>query len=201
MFTVDRIVSSYHHSNAYVLGLCDDQIIVIDPGDPNIATLKSLTIQINKNISAVVLTHEHSDHCSGVNPLYAQQPFDLICTEACGKNISHNKQNFSFYIEEINTFEINIPFNPVRDFESLSFNGRLFTFVATPGHSPGSMCIITGNSVFTGDTLLNNIKTPLTFPHSNRKHYAESIEKLNNLLKPGMMVYPGHGDAFEWKGF
>jgi len=74
--------------------------------------------------------------------------------------------------------------------------GTGFTFISTPGHSPGSVCIFTKDAVFTGDTLLNNTKTPLTFPHSNRNDYANSIQKLKTLLKPGITVYPGHGEAF-----
>jgi len=74
--------------------------------------------------------------------------------------------------------------------------GTEFTSIATPGHSPGSACIFTKDAVFTGDTLLNNTKTPLTFPHSNRNDYANSIQKIKPLLKPGMTIYPGHGEPF-----
>jgi len=59
-----------------------------------------------------------------------------------------------------------------------------------------NVCIFTKDAVFTGDTLLNNTKTPLTFPHSNRKDYANSIQKLKTLLNPGMTIFPGHGEAF-----
>jgi glyoxylase-like metal-dependent hydrolase (beta-lactamase superfamily II) len=59
-----------------------------------------------------------------------------------------------------------------------------------------NVCIFTKDAVFTGDTLLNNTKTPLTFPLSNRKYYTNSIQKIKTLLKPGMTIYPGHGVAF-----
>jgi glyoxylase-like metal-dependent hydrolase (beta-lactamase superfamily II) len=59
-----------------------------------------------------------------------------------------------------------------------------------------NVCIFTKDAEFTGDTLLNNTKIPLTFPHSNHKDYANSIQKIKPLLKPGMTIYPGHGESF-----
>jgi len=58
------------------------------------------------------------------------------------------------------------------------------------------VCIFTHDAFFTGDTLLNNSKTPLTFPRSNLNDYANAIQKIKPLLKPGMTIYPGHGEAF-----
>jgi glyoxylase-like metal-dependent hydrolase (beta-lactamase superfamily II) len=51
-------------------------------------------------------------------------------------------------------------------------------------------------AIWVGRRDTNNTKTPLTFPHSNRKDYANSIQKLKALIKPGTTIYPGHGEAF-----
>ena len=176
----------------------DHEIILIDPGDPDISAITNWLNHNTKQIRAVLLTHEHADHCAGVNALHEMQSFNLFCSQACYTTIGNSKQNLSFYHSDIETFEVKIPARIIQDGESFLIGELSFTFMETPGHSPGSMCIFAGNAVFTGDTLLNNIKTPLTFPHSNRKQYAASIEKLKNLLKPGMIIHPGHGEAFEW---
>lgn len=198
---VTRFISSYHSSNAFIIELQNNEIAIIDPGDPDINSTKDWLLESNYCIGNVILTHEHADHCAGLNTLYQFQPFRLFCSEACAKNIALGKQNFSFYIDIIDAFEIHLPSIIIKDGEVKNIGGTDFTFIETPGHSPGSMCIFANNSVFTGDTLLNNIKTPLTFPHSNRKHYAESLEKLKSLILPGMAIYPGHGEPFNFESW
>ena len=73
-----------------------------------------------------------------------------------------------------------------------------FLFMETPGHSPGGACIFTSDAVFTGDTILNQMKAPLNFPHSNKKQYDISLIKIKKQLKPGMTIFPGHGEPFKY---
>ncbi len=201
MLEIHQIVSGYHGSNSYIISLDSPNVIIIDPGDPDTSNIENWLKTNNKSISAVFLTHEHADHCAGVNELHNLQPFQLFCSQSCATNIRNSKQNFSFYIDIIEAFKVNAPPTIVADGETIEMEGRQFTIVETPGHSPGSACIFSSNAVFTGDTILNGIKSPLTFPHSNRKQYAASIEKLLNLLKPGMTIYPGHGEPYTFENF
>ena len=41
----------------------------------------------------------------------------------------------------------------VNDGDTLQVGNMELKFLHTPGHSPGGMCIVTGNVVFSGDTL------------------------------------------------
>lgn len=198
---VIKFTNSLHLSSCFVLELMDNQVVLIDPGDPFSKELKNWLTSENKKIRAVFLTHEHADHCAGVNELYNLQPFQLFCSQSCATNIRNSKQNFSFYIDIIEAFEVSTLPTIVTDGETIEIEDRQFTIVETPGHSPGSVCIFFSNGVFTGDTILNGIKSPLTFPHSNRKQYAASIEKLLSLLKPGMTIYPGHGEPYTFEDF
>ena len=84
------------------------------------------------------------------------------------------------------------------DEQTLKLLDKDYLFIETPGHSPGSTCIFFNDSVFTGDTILNNTKTTLNFPHSNRKAFKDSINKLKRYLADGMTINPGHGVPFIW---
>lgn len=174
--------------------------IIIDPGTEDNRELICFLREKKLTPIYVILTHEHFDHCMGVNHLNGMFDFELICSGEASKGIKNSKQNFSKYWEDINSFEIEMQPKVVSDNEVFEFKNLTLQFIKTPGHSPGSMCIQINNSVFTGDTLLNNTKVPLKLPGSNKEQYKISIEKLNRLFKCGMEVYPGHGDSFVFKG-
>lgn len=196
-----RICNSFYNSNTYIIKGANNSVIIIDPGSvDNLQLFKSLR-ENRWNIHSVILTHEHADHCAGVNGLYEKFHFQLLCSKACAQNISSNKQNLSLYIEHIPPFEIKLPISQIVDGETISFDGIDLIFIQTPGHSPGSICIFLDNAVFTGDTLLNKTKVPLNLPQSNRNQYVSSIEKLKQHLKPGMTIYPGHGESFMFRSF
>lgn len=210
MLEIHQIVSGYHGSNTYIISVDAQNVILIDPGDPNTLVIEKWLKTNNKSINAVFLTHEHADHCAGVNNLYKIKPFSLFCSPDCDKNMRNSKQNFSFYIDIIDEFKVEVPAISLGDNQIITIESKLnttskkalkFSFHHTPGHSPGGSCIIIDNLIFTGDTILNKIKTPLNFTHSNKKAYYSSLKKIKGLIKPDMMIYPGHGDRFKFENF
>jgi hydroxyacylglutathione hydrolase len=69
-----------------------------------------------------------------------------------------------------------------------------------PGHSRGSIGILTaGGDLFCGDLLINSKKPSLNSIIDNLEAANSSIERLN-LLKINM-VYPGHGNPFLFSSF
>lgn len=194
---IQQIINKHRNSNSFLIELGNNKVVLVDVGDfdkPNFIEWMEVN---NKTLEAVILTHEHSDHCCGVNALSIFFSFKLYCSKPCLINIADSKQNFSYFINEIETFEINFPnAYAIRDKEEISIADNIFTFIETPGHSPGSICVFMGRNVFTGDTILNKIKTPLTFPHSNKQLYQNSIQKMNGYLESDMTIYPGHDMPF-----
>lgn len=180
------------------MDVSSDCLVIIDPGDPDISELVRHLKNKNKKEIFVLLTHEHADHCAGVNPLYRFKAFELICTSKVSFNIGDPRRNLSKYFEHTESFEVSLPVRIITDQESISIGGINFTFIETPGHSPGSTCIFFNKGVFTGDTILNDSKIPLNLPGSDKGLYEKSLQKLKKYLTTGMTVYPGHGEAFIW---
>ena len=199
---IKRYVNPHRLSNTYLLELEDDLVVLIDVGNFNTSDLLKWLEENDKKLTHVLLTHEHADHSCGLDALYQTNPFELICTANCAKNIKNSRQNFSFYLEDLAAFEVQLnTISIVNDNEVIEIGRKSFTFIATPGHSPGGMCILVCNHLFTGDTVLNGIKSPLTFPHSNKIDYKSSLEKLETVLKQGMIIYPGHDAEFVYQNF
>lgn len=197
--TIDCIRTPILKSNCYIINLSENTYLIIDPGDPDITMIKKKISDPDKANLKVILTHEHGDHCAGLNLLYEFKKFELFCTSQTGIRIKNSKLNLSKYFAEITPFEINIPVNIVQDRETVVFQGSNFTFVETPGHSPGSSCIIYDDGIFTGDTLMYKKAPPLNLPGSDREEYEKSIKKLYDYLYDGVRIFPGHGEVFYWK--
>lgn len=198
---VNQIINSFHASNTYLIELNKEDVVLIDCGDPDTGRVINWLFKHKKTPLAVILTHEHADHCAGLNSLSNEFKFDLYCSPACLTGIRDEKQNLSLYIEYIQTFTVCHDAKVIRNGQSQLFKSKHFSFFETPGHSPGGICIIAGNSAFTGDTILNGVRSPLSFPHSNRIDYRKSLEKLFFYLHPGMTIYPGHGKPFAYNSY
>lgn len=196
----------YHHfkniffnSNTFIIENKIKEIVVVDPGNPDVTPLINLIKKNNWLLKAVILTHEHADHIAGLPALYEFKKFPVYCSQITAKNISNCRENFSKYIEEIDAFELNIETTVLSDNEYFSLINNDFLFIETPGHSPGGGCVFTSDAVFTGDTFMGKNKAPVNFPHSDKSHYDISVAKIKSRLSQGMTIFPGHGNPFEYK--
>lgn len=194
---VTRLENPYRKANTWVIDIGTSSLLLVDVGGPGIDPLLALIKEAGRSVGAVLLTHEHADHCLGLNELAEYFPFQLFCSQSCAVNIRNKRQNFSFYSDEIPVFEVTRQATIVEHGVPIDFEGIIIEGIETPGHSPGSMCYRLSSGLFSGDTILRHGRPPLSFPHSNRQHYEDSIASLKPLLEPGMVIYPGHGESFE----
>ena len=84
----------------------------------------------------------------------------------------------------------------VGDDEVLQVGRLRLRTIATPGHTPGSMCFLVEGSpvLFSGDTLFPGGPGATRFPESNFDAIIRSIdERLFSTLDPATIVMPGHG--------
>lgn len=82
--------------------------------------------------------------------------------------------------------------------EEIKIGKSVLKVIHTPGHTKDSICLLGENFIFTGDTLFKNGYGRTDLPGGSQKELEESLEKLSKLLKPGMTVYPGHGEIFQY---
>ena len=70
-----------------------------------------------------------------------------------------------------------------------------FTGVAYPGAHPGSVCLLCGEYLFTGDTLFAGSVGRTDLPGGSTRQLSDSLRKLAGLpIPPTAQVLPGHGD-------
>ncbi|MGL4483755.1 MAG: MBL fold metallo-hydrolase, partial [Anaerovoracaceae bacterium] len=67
--------------------------------------------------------------------------------------------------------------------------------IHTPGHSPGGICILVGNALFSGDTLFADSIGRTDFPGGSLELLTKSIHEKLFTLDGGIQVFPGHMQA------
>lgn len=85
----------------------------------------------------------------------------------------------------------------LKEGDSIRVGGTLLKVIGTPGHAKESICLLKNNLIFTGDTLFKDGYGRTDFPGGDEKEMEESLKRLSGVIKPGMAVYPGHGELFE----
>jgi len=169
-----------------------------------------------ENLKLVILTHGDFDHAG--NAAFLQKKFgariamhaaDLGMVERGDQNRNRKARSdrISFFGRiitfmsshlarsvQFNTFK---PDMFVEDGQSLSEYGFDVKVLHLPGHSKGSIGILTAeDNLFFGDLLMNMVRPDLHFLIDDHADFTASIHQLRTLTIN--TVYPGHGKPFRW---
>jgi hydroxyacylglutathione hydrolase len=174
----------------------ETKTIVFDPADACDAIIDWLKSHQCK-LSAIFLTHEHPDHCSGVDQLYNEFESPIYSSVPCENNIRDPKLNYSLYSSEIANLAVKSPVKILDGYGVVSIEGCAVNFMASPGHSTGSMVFNIADDWFTGDTILEG-KTALGLPHSSLADYKNSILQFLDKIEQNDKIHPGHGESFQF---
>ena len=71
----------------------------------------------------------------------------------------------------------------------------LIKIIFTPGHTPGSICLLIEDNLFSGDTIFQNSVGRTDFPGGDTDMIMRSIENRIFTLNDNVKVFPGHGPA------
>lgn len=166
----------------------------------------------------VLLTHEHYDHISGVNWLRKHfEDVRVLCSQPCGNAIINSYKNMAAYsnalymdkqldktLEEYG-WELDYSCYADETFEGkteFDWEGHHLYLMQTPGHSPGSICIIMDHKIlFSGDSLVTGHPTITRLPGGSKRTYQEITIPFLKSLDSEMMVYPGHGEPQKLKEY
>ena len=143
------------------------------------------------NVSHLFLTHGHGDHIGGVADYKKAFPeLQVVAHEDEKEFLLDPKQNFS---REIWASEISIKADIyVKDQEKLIVGPFELTFIHTPGHTKGGMCILVDEVLFSGDTLFRQSIGRTDFPGGSFEEIKDSINKKLFALPDDTDVFPGH---------
>jgi len=192
---IDRLILGAYQTNCYILRASEavKDCLIIDTGLEAGELVNFLEVH-KLNPVAVVLTHGHADHITGLAALRSRFPNIKVyihkldaemLTETDSNMFAFVKQPFSvesadFLIEESNAIE-----------EA----GINLDVLHTPGHTPGGISLYSKDDgiVFVGDTLFADSVGRTDMPGGSATQLLKSIKEKLCILPNETVVYPGHG--------
>ena len=158
--------------------------VVIDPGDESNAIMDY--IESNRlRCEAIMLTHGHFDHVGAVNEILEQTGCALYINPR-DEGYEVGKSGMKFKMPEGGKY--------YDDGDIIVEAGLEFKVLATPGHTPGGVCLICGGALFTGDTLFRGSCGRADLPGGSMREEMRSLKKICE-LEGDYEVYPGHMDS------
>jgi hydroxyacylglutathione hydrolase len=173
-------------TNCYVASSQETkEAIIIDPGIDLSSEAEPILDYIaakKLNVKFIVNTHGHDDHIKG--DAFFQQKFNVpICIHILDEH----------FIEDLEkgNFPSNLLF---KDGSLIKVGNETLKVLHTPGHTPGSICLVGEKLVFTGDTLFAGGIGRTDFPGGSMSEMRNSLKKLVE-LPLNLLIYPGHGET------
>ncbi|MEX0659388.1 MAG: MBL fold metallo-hydrolase [Egibacteraceae bacterium] len=162
-------------NNAYVLrDTASSQALLIDAANDADRLLVELA---GLELVGIVTTHGHRDHWQALGPVAAATDAPVYLHPADEDLVPREAER------------------ALADGQRIGFGAAEVAVIHTPGHTPGSSCLLLGRChLFTGDTLFPGGPGRTTTPEDHERIMDGLEEKVFDRLLDDTWVYPGHGD-------
>lgn len=189
---ITKIIGGPLPTNCYLLtDEATGATAVIDPGFES----EELSEAVRKvgNVQAILLTHGHFDHISGVQKIQklTGAKIYLYSDEMLFVKDSTLNLATAFFGSEVPPFRVDVPLN---DNDTIGLGSLNIRVLHTPGHTVGGCCFIVEDVIFSGDTLMKLSCGRTDCPTGSYSQMLDSLRRLAD-LKGDFQIYPGHGSA------
>ena len=161
---------------SYVIGTAEGAAAVIDPAW-DVPALLSAAAEHGLRITHALVTHGHHDHVHGLAELVAATDAAVVVHHADAELV---RESFDG------------PLVRVEHGHTLTLDAVSLTLLHTPGHTRGSLSVLAGSNLFTGDTLMcGGVGRHGYYPDAAAE-LLHSIAVVLAGLPPDTTLYPGH---------
>ncbi len=172
--TVEQIKVGFDNFSYILYCPLSKKAAIVDPGyNPS----KALTFISSQNLELeyIILTHYHSDHSGESERIKHSIPSRIVASESDGAKLD----------EEVDII--------VSDGDRLKLGELDIHFILTPGHTPGSICVIVDDeALLTGDTLFIGDCGRTDLSGGSITQMYQTLQKKILPLPDHLIVYPGH---------
>jgi hydroxyacylglutathione hydrolase len=174
----------------YILA-CEDtlQAVIIDPCG-NEGYLLDVIEGLRLKPLFIINTHCHPDHTCGNDAIRAATGALIVRHEA-DELLLHEPAANEYFSRQ--GFHPSPPADRTgTDGEHLAFGNCTLTVIHTPGHSPGSICILAEGNLFTGDSLFVGAAGRVDVPGGDFTTLIKSLADKISVLPDETKIWPGH---------
>lgn len=167
------------HNFIYLLGDPHSrEAAVVDPGW-DVPKILEAASRDGYRITKAFVTHHHFDHVMGLGELLTVHDIPIYV----------HRDDVPFLRLERGTLQ------PLAGGEAVLVGETTVTAIHTPGHTPGSQCLLVDGHLLTGDTLFIRACGRWDLPGGDPGALFESLAHKLKRLDDATVVYPGHNYA------
>jgi hydroxyacylglutathione hydrolase len=184
--------------NGYVLG-CErtKEAVYIDPGD-EVEQLLAFIAEQGLTVNAILLTHAHVDHVSGVAEAKRRLKAPIYLHPADQSLYDHAARHGAMFGIQV---EQPPPVDQYYDLaDTLRFGDYRIDVHHTPGHAPGAVCLAVAKTadagapgLFAGDNLFAGSIGRTDLPGGDYEVLMKAITEVLFAFPDESVVYSGHG--------
>lgn len=162
---------------SYLIGDNDTKEAVIVDCGFDVDEILNITKEEKLKIKKIILTHYHYDHVQKAGEMAQKTDADIYFHEDDAISLKKVVGNSKIKL--------------LKDNDEIKIGKIIIKVIHTPGHSPGSVCLLFENKLITADTLFVNAIGRTDLPGGNAPQLFDSLQKLKK-LDDKIEVYPGH---------
>ncbi|MFL5318308.1 MAG: MBL fold metallo-hydrolase [Myxococcaceae bacterium] len=164
----------------YLVGPADgSEVTVIDPAW-DVDAIRKAAAADGKTITSAIVSHCHGDHTNGIPELLRGGDLPVYANE---KEVA-----FSEELRRMGGDAL----RPSKPGDTVQVGNLQLKLLHTPGHTPGSQCVHTGEAVVSGDTVFVNACGRCDLKGGNPDDMYRSINQVLLALPETTTLLPGH---------
>lgn len=146
------------------------------------------------NVKYILLTHGHFDHVLGINRMNEVLGANVYVHEGDKEQVVNTRAVMTMFglpTEGVENPKITATLS---DAGELTLGNQVIKVIETPGHTPGGVCYLIGDCLFSGDTLFHGTIGRIDLPGGSFQQIKHSVKDVLFALDENIKVYPGHGE-------